>query len=334
MLDFVFVTGGVNLKRDYTYAVARIRSRELSLLSQKDIQSLINTKDYEDCMRYLIDRGFGNEDKDNNADSILTEERKKMWNFISELVGDLTPFDVFRYADDFHNLKVSVKAVTRDVNPIGMFMQNGTVGSDQIYEAIKSHEYKKLPEHLMPAANDAMTALLQTGDGQICDMIIDTACLKAIYKSADMTGSQIIKLYAELTVAAADIKTAVRCEKSGKNFDFILRALVPCESVNINLLARAAAKSSEDVYNYLATTSYASAVEKLKQSLSSFEKWCDDKLIDSIKPQKSEPFTIGPLVAYVIARENELKAVRLILSAKLNGLDINVINERLRDMYV
>lgn len=57
-------------------------------------------------------------------------------------------------------------------------------------------------------------------------------------------------------------------------------------------------------------------------------------LTDKIKPQKWEPFSIGPLAAYIIARDNEIKAVRLILSAKLNALDSEAIKERLRDMYV
>ncbi|MCQ4022637.1 MULTISPECIES: V-type ATPase subunit [unclassified Ruminococcus] len=322
------------MKKDYTYAVARIRSRELSLLSRQDIDNLINSKSYDDCLQYLYDKGFGTEEQETDVSALLSCEREKIWSLMAELTDDLSPFDVFRYSDDFHNLKVSVKAVTRDVNPFGMLMQNGTVSGEKIYDAIKAHSYKDLPDHLQQTAQQAMTTLLQTGDGQLCDVIIDTACLKAIYKKASETNSDVIKLYAELTVASADIKTAVRCEKTGKSLDFILDALAPCNSVNITLLAKAAAKSLDDIFNYLSTTSYASAVDALKASPSAFEKWCDDKLIDSIKPQKSEPFTIGPLAAYIIARENEIKAVRLILSAKLNDLDSNAVNERLRDMYV
>ena len=322
------------MKKDYTYAVARIRSRELSLLSRKDIDNLIGAKSYDDCLQYLYDKGFGDDGQDSDVSALLAAERKKLWSLMAELTDDLSPFDVFRYADDFHTLKVSVKAVTRDINPDGMFMQNGTVSGEKIYEAIKAHNYKLLPEHLQKSAQQAMTTLLQTGDGQLCDVIIDTDCLNSIYKKANETDSEVIKLYAELTVAAADIKTAVRCEKTGKSLDFIFSALAPCESVNITLLAKAAAKSIDDIYGYLSTTSYSSAVDALKTSPSAFEKWCDDKLIDSIKPQKSEPFTIGPLAAYIIARENEIKAVRLILSAKLNDLDSDAVNERLRDMYV
>lgn len=322
------------MSKDYTYAVARIRSRELSLLSRQDIDNLINSKSYDDCLQYLYDKGFGTDEQETDVSALLAAERKKLWELMAELTDDMSPFDVFRYSDDFHNLKVSVKAVTRDVNPNGMFMQNGTVSGEKIYDAIKSHNYKNLPELLQNTAQQAMTTLLQTGDGQLCDIIIDHDCMNCIYEKAFETDSEVIGLYAELTVASADIKTAVRCEKTGKSLDFITRALAPCESLNVNLLAKAASKSLDEIFNYLSTTSYSSAVEALKTSPSAFEKWCDDKLIDSIKPQKSEPFTIGPLAAYIIARENEIKAVRLILSAKLNGLDPGAVNERLRDMYV
>ena len=45
------------MKQDYTYAVARIRSRELNLLSIKDIDALLGLKTYDECMDYLIDKG-------------------------------------------------------------------------------------------------------------------------------------------------------------------------------------------------------------------------------------------------------------------------------------
>ena len=79
---------------------------------------------------------------------------------------------------------------------------------------------------------------------------------------------------------------------------------------------------------------FRSAAEKLKESYSAFEKWCDDQVMDLIKEQKRNPFTVGPLFAYVLARQNEVNTVRIILSGKLNELDDGVIRERLRDMYV
>ena len=75
-------------------------------------------------------------------------------------------------------------------------------------------------------------------------------------------------------------------------------------------------------------------MDKLKESPSAFEKWCDDRMTELIKEQKSNPFTLGPIMAYSIARQNEINTVRIILSGKLNNIDDSIIRERLRTMYV
>ena len=72
----------------------------------------------------------------------------------------------------------------------------------------------------------------------------------------------------------------------------------------------------------------------LRQSPSAFERWCDNLMIQRIKPQQFEPFGIGPLAAYILGRENEIKSVRIILLGKLNGLPEEAIRERVREMYV
>ena len=49
------------MNKDYTYAVARIRSRELALLNNKDIDNLLNARGYDECIQYLLDKGFGDD---------------------------------------------------------------------------------------------------------------------------------------------------------------------------------------------------------------------------------------------------------------------------------
>jgi V/A-type H+-transporting ATPase subunit C len=183
-------------------------------------------------------------------------------------------------------------------------------------------------------AKEAMTTLLQTSDGQLCDIIVDKACMDYVYALGKESDNDIIRLYCELFVASADIKIAVRCANTGKQQDFIRRALAKCDTLDIDRLCAAACESRDAVLSYLGTTEYRSAVDAITVSMSAFEKWCDDYLTSVMKPQKWEPFGIGPIVAYIIARQNEIKAVRMILSAKVNDLPEQTIKERLRDMYV
>ena len=51
-------------------------------------------------------------------------------------------------------------------------------------------------------------------------------------------------------------------------------------------------------------------------------------------PQKYNAFSVGPVIAYVIARQNEIKTVRIILTGKQNDLPDDSIRERVREMYV
>ena len=321
------------MQQDFTYAVARVRFRETKLLNGADLDSLLSAKDTDAVMRILRDKGWG-DNTDTAPDQIISIEEKKLWDFVDETVTDRSVLDFLRVPDDFHNIKAAVKCITRDIEPDGLFLYNTVCDPDKLYDCIKKREYGDLPDFIADTAREAMTVLLQTSDGQLCDIIVDKACMEYVYKLGKLSDSDIVRLYCELFVASADIKTAVRCAKTGKKPEFIRRAMAQCDSLDVDRLASAAYEGYEAVVSYLSATRYRSAVEALNTSMSAFEKWCDDYMTTAMKPQKWEPFGIGAIVAYIIARQNEIKAVRMILSAKISGLSEQTIKERLRDMYV
>ena len=135
-------------------------------------------------------------------------------------------------------------------------------------------------------------------------------------------------------MASADIRIAARCQKTGKSESFIRRALAPCAALSVEELARAAAAGEQELTAYLKSTAYAGAADALGVSQSEFDRWCDNQVIEAMKPQKYNPFSVGPLVAYALARENEIKTVRIILSGKRTGMPEASIRERVREMYV
>lgn len=318
----------------YTYAVARIRSRELALFNAAAIEQLLSAKSYDDCMRLLADKGWGGADARIDAEGLLAEERDKTWRLIGELVEDMSVFDVFLYGNDYHNLKAAIKIVCTDDMQEGLFITHGTIDPQLFVSAVRGHDFSLLPAAMQSPAEEAYDALSQTRDGQLCDIIIDRAALEATYAAGKATKNELIAKYAELTVVAADIKIAVRCNRAGKPLDFIKRALAPCDSLDCYNLSRAAAESVDAICDYLSTTAYSDAVSALAQSPSAFERWCDNLIIAYIRPQQFQPFGIGPLAAYILGRENEIKTVRIILSGKRNDLPEQSIRERVREMYV
>ncbi|QAT50636.1 V-type ATP synthase subunit C [Caproiciproducens sp. NJN-50] len=320
-------------KQDYVYAVARIRSKELSLFGAQTLEQLMACKNYEDCLHVLSEKGW--DVSSGNAGEILSAEREKTWKLIRELIGeDLSAFDVFLYANDYHNLKAAVKEVCMDSKTPNIYFESGTIDPSLILKAVRDQDFTQLPEQMRGAAQEACRVLLQNHDGQMCDVVIDRAALEAVLNAGMASDNEVLQKYAELTVASADIRIAVRSARTGKPLEFLEHALAPCSTLDVKKLARAAASGVDAVLEYLAMTPYAGAVPAVRKSVSSFERWCDDLLMEQIRPQKYNPFTIAPVAAYLLARENEIKTVRIILSGKLNRLSDESVRERLRETYV
>ena len=321
------------MAEQFVYQVARIRSLELQLFSDQTVEQLIAVQTYDDAIRFLQEKGWGT-GQENDADAILDRENEKIWALVKELNIEGKYFDVLSLPKQYHNLKAAVKESIVGEVDFPLYYEDTEPSGSKIKELVRDKEYDKLPEGMRKAAREAVESLLHTGDGQLCDIIIDRACLEAVEKAGKKAGSSVIRVYAESTVAVADIKTAVRAQKTGKSVDFIKRALAECETLDIQRLAKAAFAGAEELRSYLSETVYSDGANALAQSPSAFERWCDNRIIRTIKPQKYESFTIGPVVAYVIARLNEIKTVRIILSGKLNGLTDESIRERVREMYV
>ncbi len=320
-------------EKHYVYAVARIRSKEMQLLDTQFINQLMAVPGYNECIKLLLDKGWGKEGY-TELEQILTYETEKTWAFISELVEDMSVFNVLLLPNDYHNLKAAIKMVYTGREEKSLFLSHCTINAETILEAVKTQDYSLLPGHMRSSAEEAYQVLTETGDGQLCDLIIDKAALEALYAAGKEQTDDVLKLFTELKIASSNIKIAMRAQRTGKSLEWIQRALAPCDSLDIELLSQAAASNLEEVYDYLRHTEYEEGINELKQSLSFFERWCENRLIQEIRPQKYNPFTIGPIAAYLIARDNEIKTVRIILLGKLNQLSNQSIRERLRIMYV
>lgn len=319
----------------YIYAVARIRALEMSLFSQAVIEQLIAQKTYADCLQFLGEKGWGDAEAGaQDAETILNRELEKTWTLIKEMVSDQTVFDVLLIQDSFHNLKAAIKTVVDGEVQANVFYDNASVSGEALVEIIKDKDFRSLPESMRECALEAYECLVHTGDGQMCDVIIDRAAMRAMLAAAEKNGDALLKEYAETVVAVANIKIAVRSVKTEKGLDFMRRAMEECQTLNVERLMRAALSGMPDVIKYLEETPYSGGAAALSDSSSAFERWCDNRIIEAIRPQKYNSFTIGPLVAYVLARQNEIKTVRIILTGKLNHLPDDAIRERVREMYV
>lgn len=321
------------MEQEYTYGVARIRALESNLFSDDTINQMLQCDSFDECMNFLRDKGWGSGNPEESMEEMLQTEKKRTWKVLYDIVENKEDCRVLTIENEYHNLKAAIKEICSEREADNIFAEGGKLKPEFIKDCIRQGNYNMLPNDMQHPAKEATEVLLQTGDGQLCDIIIDRAALEAIKKAGEKSDNSLIKKYADSKVTISDIKIAVRCAAANKDGEFVRKALVPCEGISVTELITAVDHGLDAVCGCLENAGYGEAVKALKVSKSVFECWCDNKIIEDIKPQKYNSFTIGPILAYVIARENEMKSVKIILSGKLNGFDNEFIKERVRMMY-
>ncbi len=318
-------------KNDYTYAVARIRYREKYCLNNAFIASLAQAESEKECIRLLADKGWG--DNSMSGAQLIAAKEKELSAFMKELLGDCEEFNVFFLENDFHNLKAAIKNSLYPTSGT-IYCEPCTVDVKVIEKCITENDFTPLPEKMALCAKEAFEALKETGDGQACDVIVDKARISAQLEKAKESRVELFIKYAEHNAAVANIKIAVRSLLAGKGREFMESAMVECSALDkAQLIDASQQKGLEGIIEYLSKTSYAKAAPALKESGALFEKECDNRLIALLKPLKAEFFSIEAVAAYYLARLNEIKTVRILLTAKANGLEQKYTAERLREMY-
>ncbi len=318
---------------DYLYAVAAIRANESALLKEADLEQLINAPDYKKATEMLADKGYELPDGTDYS-SMLDKELEKTWELVNKSAPDADGLKALAVKNDFQNLKAILKAEVMGEDAKSFLVTPSVIDTDELYEKISQRRFEELPDFMSDAAKKAYDTITKTGNGQLCDIIVDEAALKAMCALAKSSGEELIEEYAQTFCLAADIKCAYRCAKTNKGRAFMESAVCECDKVNKQGLIEAALEGEEALLDFLKSNGLADYAQALENGTSAFEKLCDDRVLDIMKKAKFTAFGLSPISAFFVAKETELKCLRIILSAKLSNASNDVIRERMRELYV
>lgn len=321
-------------KNEYLFAVAAVRAREGRLLREADLSALISAQSYKAAAALLESKGFPIDKDDTDFSKYLDKSLSDTWEFLLSCAGGEPLLDTFVLKNDFHNIKAALKCEFAGRDAESLLLSPCTVPKALVLEAVRERAFDRLPLSMAAAAKEAYTVIIETGNGQAADILLDTAALNAIYESAKTKNSVLLEKYAALYCDAADCKTAYRCIMAGKSKTFTEKALCGCGRLSKEAMVKAVLKGENALSELLKSSGYADFSDALQVGMSEFEKQCDNALLQCVKVSAMTAFGIEPLAAYYLARETEIKCVRIILAAKLNGTPEATVRERMRTLYV
>ena len=317
---------------DYATAVARVRFHENNLLSSQDLEQLLTSKTPEEAASLLADRGYSQPDGPSDWAAMLSGRLSSAWELIREISPDFSVFHFLLVKNDFHNLKTVLKGTVTGAEYRAWCLSPSVVSMEVMAQAFSQNHYTALPDYMQKPADVAYEAFAHSGDGQLSDIRLDRGSLEATLLLSRATGAPLLLKLGEAMVSVADIRMAIRAAKSGKSQLLLEEAVCPSSSIYPKDLIAAAMAGLPALEEYLRRTPYESCADALKESVSSAEKWCDNFVTKQVDSAKYQSFGPGPLAAYLIRTEAEVKAVRTILAGKTAGLSDTAIRNRLREI--
>lgn len=319
----------------YPYAVARIRVLEKNLLNKQVLNQMADETQVEDCLRVLSDYGYSvsAETSGRDFESVLSAEMEKTYELIRELVPKEKFINVFLYKNDYHNLKVLVKEEVSGIDGERFLIDGGTEPIEKLKKALLDRNYGDLPLVMGVAIADAFESYAKTQNSQMIDVTLDKAAFVQMKQAALESGNKFIIDYMAKVCDLTNLKSFLRIKNMHKTYAMFTSVFV--EGGNLSLSVFFNAFGMDSLVSGFKGTAYEEICEDgMTQGFTVFEKLCDNYIMNFVKSAKYEALTLEPLIAYLYAKESEIKTVRIILTSVLNGIRPDIIKERVREAYV
>ena len=324
---------------DYLFISTYLHSRERDLLTAARMERMIDAANAEEAAKVLTEMGYGEFASVTEADisAALAREQEKLFRDLYRFAPDTAVVDVFKVKYDYHNLKVLLKARAVGIDADRLLLDAGRVPAAELKRTVTEGETGSLPAALGKAAQEASETLSTTNDPQLADFQLDRAYYAEMLSAAEATGSAFLTRYVRATIDAANLRGAVRVLRMRKGADLLRKVLVEGGTIRPDTIqASALSGGLEELYRSTPLKDAAELGTAAIQGggLTAFEKACDDAVTRVASAAKGVPFGVEAVISYLVAKEIEFTAVRIIMSGRMAGISGDTIRERLREAYV
>ena len=320
---------------DYLGISARVRAMENRLLTRERMERMIDARDSAEAMKVLAECGY---DDTLGLDAALAKAQAEVLKDMQQSVPDPRLVEVFQIKYDYHNAKTVLKSQAQHRGPEGLLLSGGRYDGEKLWEDWQRESLSGVSETFRRAMAQAGALLEESRDPQQADLILDRACYEEMAQLADALKSPFLQGYVRLAVDVANLRTAVRVHRMGREGDFLRQALLPGGNVSVQAVAAARGEALGEVFRAGALAQAAELGAKLAlpggEPLTAFERACDDALTAYLSAARRVPFGEQAVIGYLYAREQELTAIRSIFAGRAAGLDGDTIRARLRETYV
>lgn len=316
------------------FANARAKAKELNLLSEERMLRVMDSASVCDAMRILLEvnyaGGFSADGEDYPA--LLKEEERLVTAFLKEAAPKDSGIECLFLRNDYHNIKSLLKARYGNVDSTeSLFLPEGTIPVARLKELLEQGNWEN---PFMKEAVSNVEKAFESGQGT--PRFIDTELDKALYKDITerlVKADKNIKKYFYVSIDTANIGSFLRTAKIGESFTFFASHFVEGGKIDLDTF-RSFDMDSEKLTHKLGSGEYKQLIDKyLEGGIPAFETQRDNALLKIFSSERSDMFSVAPLVGYYLAKMSEIKNLRIIFVCIKNKVDRTEMRKRVRSLY-
>lgn len=322
----------------YTFQTAQVRTLELLMLTRATLLDMANAANFEQAAdllsgtEYALPKG-GRDFAE--VEEILQQRRAEVRRLFSDLMLDEPFVELFRTRDDFANMRLAVRRTLTEKELGTDYSSDGNVQPElieQIFSEEDEFSRPVFPDYIRQAVEQAVLAFYQNKDIRRVDYAIDNVQAQYNLQQARRLNSIFLLGLFRIHIDLTNIRTMLRLKftESEQQNTFLEGGFIELERFRHGLeLGYEALGPLFFVTPYHRVIDTGANYLASNKSFLKVEQQCEEHLNGFLKSTVQITAGPQPIIAFLLLKENEIRTVRLILTAKKNFLDTKLILDRL-----
>ncbi|MDD4212982.1 MAG: V-type ATPase subunit [Bacilli bacterium] len=301
---------------NYPYANGIIKAQENSILDKAKLIRFTHDTP-QAMMRELQEVGYGSPDA-TNLEDLITSELTKVKLALEAIAPEPALARLFFVGDDVINLKMLFKRKFFGYHQDLAYARNGAFKPEDL-EAWVDHGVP-LPDKGWNRNLASLLTLQAKGlTPRILSSRIDSLVIEQVIRSINSVTGKALKVYYEKKTTYINLLSLARARALGWPREEFQEMLVTGGEISQEKLLELYPLSDSALVQELIPFDFGKISQDLKQSfqkgdLGLLEIIFDNRLLSKMKEYHAEPFTIGPMLYYVLMKKAEATNIRTIAS--------------------
>jgi len=333
VLDFyIYPSAGAEDWR-YTFATAKVRTLLAQMPGRNVLLDVAGAADFAQAVDLLAATDYvtaGSQKSSEQFEEMLLARRTAVRELFAKLMLDKPIVELFKSRDDFANLRLALRRKLLD-RPIGVdYSNDGNVEAEDFEQIFEQENYAPLPDFMQQAIECAVLDYYRDKDVRRIDHALDRCQVRFnLKRAAELNSSFLLELF-RMQADLTNIQTMMRLKFTESD---VRDVFLEGGYVDLEILNHALDVGYETVAGLFFATPYCELVEAAvsyflsEHSFLRLQQQCSRHIEGFLRSAFQITAGPQPVIAYLLLKEEEIRNIRMIMTAKKNFLDTRFITD-------